>query len=149
MKIALPTQDGKTVSAHFGRSPFFAIYHVENKEVLQKELRTNGGAHGEGECSHGAGGHSSCSHGENHGHCSHGHQEHHAGNHSHAGILAALRDVDIIIAGGMGQKMFAELTLQGKIVLMTDETGCEAAVQNFLDGTLSGGGRQHNCGCGH
>ncbi|HDD05140.1 MAG TPA: hypothetical protein ENF51_01475 [Candidatus Aenigmarchaeota archaeon] len=32
MKVAFPTEDGKTVSKHFGRSNYFLIYDTETKE---------------------------------------------------------------------------------------------------------------------
>lgn len=32
MRIAIPTNDGKTVSEHFGRSNYFFIYDSETKE---------------------------------------------------------------------------------------------------------------------
>jgi predicted Fe-Mo cluster-binding NifX family protein len=147
MLIALPTQDGNTISSHFGRSAFFVVYQVENKEIKEKQLRKNGGAHAE--CSHGAHQHGECSHGgHDHGTCSHNQAQHGNGQHSHASIHASLSDVEVVIAGGIGQKMFAELVSQGKIVLTTDETDCEAAVKSFLQGTLSGGG-QTSCGCNH
>ena len=41
MKVAVATEDGKLISAHFGRSPYFAIYEIENGNVVKKDMRQN------------------------------------------------------------------------------------------------------------
>ena len=38
MKIAFPTNNGVTVEQHFGHCERFAVYTVENKEILNKEM---------------------------------------------------------------------------------------------------------------
>jgi len=43
MKVAFPTEDGRKISEHFGRSKYFLIYDTETKE---KKLVEN--PHGEG-----------------------------------------------------------------------------------------------------
>ena len=42
MKIAIPTED-KYVCEHFGRSPEFTIFTVENEKIIKKEVITNPG----------------------------------------------------------------------------------------------------------
>jgi len=62
--------------------------------------------------------------------------------------LDALKDVNVVIAGGMGKKMYEDLLSAGKIVLVTDKEDCDGAVRDFLNGTLKNGSAG-GCGCGH
>lgn len=39
MKIAAITEDGKTISNHFGRAPYFLVATIEEGEIVQRELR--------------------------------------------------------------------------------------------------------------
>jgi predicted Fe-Mo cluster-binding NifX family protein len=41
MKIAVATEDGRVISSHFGRSPYFAIYQIEDGKIIHKEMRKN------------------------------------------------------------------------------------------------------------
>ncbi len=48
MKIAIPTNDGINLSAHFGRCRQFLIFEARNGEVKLIETRMNAGCHGHG-----------------------------------------------------------------------------------------------------
>jgi len=37
MKIAIASDDGKTISSHFGRTRGFVIFEIEGKEIKKKE----------------------------------------------------------------------------------------------------------------
>jgi predicted Fe-Mo cluster-binding NifX family protein len=39
MKIAVITNDGTTISQHFGRAPYYLVFTVEDGEIVGKELR--------------------------------------------------------------------------------------------------------------
>ncbi|TLN08200.1 cupin domain-containing protein, partial [bacterium] len=39
MKIAVITDDGTTISQHFGRAPYYLVLSVENGQIIQRELR--------------------------------------------------------------------------------------------------------------
>ncbi len=39
MKIAVITDDGNTVSQHFGRAPYYLVVTVENKQIVDRQLR--------------------------------------------------------------------------------------------------------------
>ena len=45
MRIAVPTNDGASISEHFGRSASFLIFEIENGQIKSRELRTNGAKH--------------------------------------------------------------------------------------------------------
>jgi predicted Fe-Mo cluster-binding NifX family protein len=82
MRIAVPTNDGVTLSEHFGRSAAFLIFELENGRITKRETRPNRAHHAaaDGECHHGGGGE----------------------RHSHAGILTVLAGCDVVLWGGMG-----------------------------------------------
>ena len=39
MKVAIVTNDGDYVNPHFGRADYFKIYHIENNQIVQVEMR--------------------------------------------------------------------------------------------------------------
>ena len=41
MKIAVPTMDGTSISAHFGKSKAFLVFECEGGEIRGRELREN------------------------------------------------------------------------------------------------------------
>jgi len=43
MKIAAITDDGVTISQHFGRAPYYAVLTVEEGRVVRRELREKPG----------------------------------------------------------------------------------------------------------
>ena len=57
MRIAVPTNDGVTLSEHFGRSATFLIFELENGRITKRETRPNRAHHAaaDGECHHGGG----------------------------------------------------------------------------------------------
>lgn len=83
MKIAVASADGVSISQHFGRSQCFIVFDVADGKVASREVRDNTyTAHAKGECKE---------------------DEHYrAQPHSHADIVAALRDCQAVLCGGMG-----------------------------------------------
>lgn len=47
MRIAVPTNDGETVSGHFGRSRKFLVFEVEGGRVVRRVAQDNAGPNGE------------------------------------------------------------------------------------------------------
>ncbi len=45
MKIAAITEDGATVSQHFGHAPYYLVVTVEDGKLLSKEKRDKAGHH--------------------------------------------------------------------------------------------------------
>ena len=86
MRIAIPSNDMTTVSAHFGRTKGFMIFDIENNKVTNKEYKVNTFT----------------------GHSQNKHEEHDHGKHkhSHETILNALNECEVVIAGGMGKRLF-------------------------------------------
>ena len=121
MKIAVATEDGKTISAHFGRSPYFALYNIEDGEITDKEMRRNTfTGHFRGGQEHGHGGHGD-SHGDHEGHQT---------------VAEALQDCKAVISHGMGRRAWEDLRASGIEMIVTDETEAESAVRMYLAGEL-------------
>ncbi|MEO0239673.1 MAG: NifB/NifX family molybdenum-iron cluster-binding protein [candidate division WOR-3 bacterium] len=117
MKIAVASEDGKTISLHFGRAKGFVIIEVENSEIKSISFVPNSEPCGNHECD------------EHHG-------EHHSRGSKHERILKNLEGVDIVIAGGMGGAIYEELKRAGKQVFITDQRDIMEAIKLLLEGKL-------------
>ena len=128
MKIAVASSDGASVSSHFGRSTCFIVYDVADQKIAGHQVRQNTyTAFAKGEC---------------HGHAS-GHRDL---PHSHADIVAALRDCDVLLCQGMGWRAADELQRGGiQPVVFAGEMTPEEAVQGYLSGSLKAGGGFCRC----
>jgi len=113
MKIAIASDDEKTISSHFGRTKGFCIFEVEGKEIKSQQYRPNtftGHARGlEGA----------------------GHEFD-----RHTPILEALKDCKAVIAHGMGRRIRDDLIGIGIEVLVTEETDVKKALNLYLSGEL-------------
>jgi len=124
MKIAVVTDDGKTISAHFGRATKYAVFTAEAGQVVAQELRDKLGHRdfaGEE--------HSDHDHEHEHDHAheqGHGHGQHSAEKHQR--MFAAITDCDVLLARGMGQGAFAGLEQAGIQPILTDVADAETAV---------------------
>jgi predicted Fe-Mo cluster-binding NifX family protein len=131
MRIALPTDDGMSVSPHFGRSAGFLVFDIEEGRVQKREMIGNPSCHSheDGACGHGSGGSES--------------------SHSHTGILSALAGCSVVICAGMGWRAAEALKSAGvSDVFVTTPGPAEEAVSAFLAGTLTTS-NQSFCRCSH
>lgn len=122
MKIAVATEEGKTISAHFGRSPLFAIFDIENGAVANITLRENTFTHHVRERQH------TDDHGAHH----HGKGDPHA----HESVARGLGDCQVVISHGMGRRAWEDLRARGIEMIVTDETDVATAVRLYLTGHL-------------
>ncbi len=116
MKIAIPSNDRKTILGHFGRTKGFMIYDIEGDKIISKEYRSNNFT-----------GHAK-------GHHEHSNEHHHA--HSHAGIFKALYDCKTVIAGGMGRRLYNDFETQNIKIFVTKEKDINTAVGLFINDVL-------------
>ncbi len=128
MKIAIVTLDGRTISQHFGRSPYYIIYTIENNEIVAQELRKRGTGHFAPNQEH--------HHEENHDH-SQGHGVGAEADRKHATMAQEIADCDVLIAGGMGIGAYNSFTNAGLKVIMTDEVSASEATAKYLKGELA------------
>ncbi len=66
------------------------------------------------------------------------HKEHDHGNHnhSHEGIFSAIGDCKVVIAGGMGQRLYNDFNQRHIQVFVTQEKNMKQAIEEFLNNTL-------------
>lgn len=110
MKVAVASDDGKTISSHFGRSKGFVVFEIEDGKILDKKYVPNtftGHARG----------------------------SHHEGLHhhdSHVSIIENLRDCEAVISHGMGRRLYDDLTSVGIKVYVTEKTDVDEAIELYI-----------------
>ncbi|HSQ76510.1 MAG TPA: NifB/NifX family molybdenum-iron cluster-binding protein [Bacteroidota bacterium] len=145
-KIAFVTDDGKTISAHFGRAQFYEVITLEDKQEVRRERLPKAGhytfgahehnAHGQGEEGRHAGEHQA---GDHQGHV-----------HKHETMTAPIADCAVLVARGMGMGAHQHLAAARITAILTDEQTIDAALEKFKDGTLTDNRRRlHDHGPGH
>jgi len=132
MKIAAVTDDGKKISAHFGRATKYAVYTVEDGQIVARELRDKLGHRDFAGEEHHAHDHEH-SHDHNHEN-GHGHGKHSADKHQR--MFAAILDCDVLLARGMGQGAYAGLDQAAITPILTDIADVETAVLAVIDGKI-------------
>ncbi len=126
MKIAFITEDGKTISRHFGRAPYYQVLTVEDGKVSARELREKLG-------------HGQFQHGE-HGEHEHGSQPHGfdpASHDRHSSMAAAVSDCEAVICGGMGRGAYESLKRLNIKPVVTDLEDIDQAAAAYIAGTLT------------
>ncbi|MFW2374039.1 MAG: NifB/NifX family molybdenum-iron cluster-binding protein [Gammaproteobacteria bacterium] len=107
MKIAVTSQNRKTITEHAGRCRKFWVFITDNNTIVDKQLR---------ELSKDQSFHDS------------------SPDDPHP-----LDDIDVLIAGGMGQGLVMRLERKGIKGLISRETDPESAVLLYLNGSLESG----------
>ena len=124
MKIAVVTDDEKTISAHFGRAQYYVVFIVDDGKVTGQETRQKAN-------------HSQFA-GEEHYHGEHG--EAHgmdAGSQGRHGLMMeTIQDCQALLARGMGQGAHINLKERGITPVLTDIQDIRDAVDAYLDGRL-------------
>lgn len=130
MKIAVITEDGKTISQHFGRAPYYMVLTIEEGKITQREMRNKLG-HNQfaGQEHHAAGHHEDEHHAAGHGLDSASHDK-------HASMAEAIADCKAILCGGMGMGAYESMRRLNIKPVVTDLVNIEEAAQAFIDGKL-------------
>ncbi len=113
MKVVFATDDGLTISRHFGQALYFKVYSVENNAVVDVELRQK--AH--------------------HAHGEHGH-EHEEGIHPGQLMFESIADCQVLVCGGMGMPAYNRALAAGMEVYLTPESNIDVAIVAYLSGML-------------
>ncbi len=98
MKIAIVTDDGQSISAHFGRARAYAVLTVRDGAVVERELRPKSAPHLDPQNGH------------DDADASHDGPAAHA---RHDQMIAPISDCECLIAGGMGRGAFDRITAAG------------------------------------
>ncbi len=123
MKIAAVSDDGVTISQHFGRAPFYVIVTVEGDKVVGKETREKSGHHTF------AAHHADVKPGEPHGYDA-------GAQIRHASMAETVADCQILLAGGMGWGAYDSLKSNNIEPIVTDVENIDEAVKRYIDGEL-------------
>ena len=124
MKIAAISEDGATVSQHFGRAPLYVVVTVENGKIMSKESRDKAGHH-----TFSGSQHPETAPGERHGYDA-------GAQTRHAAMAQSIDDCKVLIAGGMGWGAYESLKSRGIETVVTDVDDIEKAVNLYLQGKL-------------
>jgi predicted Fe-Mo cluster-binding NifX family protein len=124
MKVAAITDDGETISMHFGRARYFKVFTVEDGKIKASEMRDKMGHHDF--ASHG---HESTDDPRGHGFSAGA-----AGRHT--SMMGAITDCEALIVRGMGRGAYIALEEANIKPVVTDIERIEEAVQAYIDGTI-------------
>ena len=123
MKIAVITDDGKTISQHFGRAAYYMVLSIEDGKVSGREIRDKlGHKNFPGE------------HTEEHHGIAHGLDA--ASHDRHAQMAAAIVDCQVLMCGGMGMGAYQSMLQLNIKPIITDLLDIEAAAQAYLSGNI-------------
>ena len=124
MKIAAVSEDGTTLSQHFGRAPYYVVVMVQDGKVVSKEKRDKAGHHTF------AGHHEeNLAPGEQHGFDA-------GAQVRHATMVSNITDCQVLIAGGMGWGAYGNLKSRGIEPVVTDVENIDEAAKLYLEGKL-------------
>jgi predicted Fe-Mo cluster-binding NifX family protein len=125
MKIAAVSEDGVTISQHFGRAPLYVVATVENGKVIDKETRQKAGHH-----TFAAHAHPETEPGQRHGFD--------AGAQSrHASMAETIADCQVLIAGGMGWGAYESMKSKNIETIATDVENIDEAIKLYTEGKLA------------
>jgi predicted Fe-Mo cluster-binding NifX family protein len=116
----MASDDGQTVSQHFGRARGYVVLTLENDHISKREFR------------------------DKLSHTDFGHQHHHGHQHGfgieeghrHGMMFAPITDCEVCVVGGMGLGAYENLRSLGIRPIVTDIRSIDEAVQAFIEGRL-------------
>ena len=124
MKIAAITNDGKTISQHFGQAPYYLVLTIEEGKIVNREMRDKMGHNHFKEQAH-----AEEAHGAGHGMDS-------ASHNKHVSMAQAIADCKALLCGGMGMGAYESMRQLNIQPVVTDLSDIDTAVQAFIDGKL-------------
>ncbi|MFZ6031190.1 MAG: NifB/NifX family molybdenum-iron cluster-binding protein [Chloroflexota bacterium] len=124
IKVAAITDDGTTISLHFGRAPLYRVLTVENGKITHSELREKMGH----------------SHFANQPHAAelpgqpHGTDA--ASHNKHLQMSEAIADCEALLCRGMGMGAYESMKARGIRPVVTDIVKIEDAVLAYASGQI-------------
>jgi predicted Fe-Mo cluster-binding NifX family protein len=124
MNIAAITEDGKTISQHFGRAPYYLVLTVENGQIVGREMREKlGHTHFVNQP------HEAETPGQPHGMDASSHNK-------HLQMAEAIADCEALLCGGMGMGAYQSMVARGIKPVVTDIWDIEQAVRAYIEGKI-------------
>ena len=127
MKIAAVSEDGVTISQHFGRAPFYVVISVEDGKIVSRETRDKMGHAQFASEPHAE---------ESHRADPRGHGFDSFAQSRHARMAAAIADCQVLLAQGMGAGAYQSMEQVGIRPVVTDIANIDKAVQAYIKGSL-------------
>jgi len=124
MKIAAITDDGKTISQHFGRAPYYLVLTIEEGKIVNREMRNKMGHNQFQEQAHAEESHAA------------GHGMDASSHNKHISMAEAISDCKALLCGGMGMGAYESMRQLNIQPVVTDLQDIELAAQAFIDGKL-------------
>ncbi|MCL4528489.1 MAG: NifB/NifX family molybdenum-iron cluster-binding protein [Chloroflexi bacterium] len=125
MKIAAITDDGKTISQHFGRAPYYVVVTVEEGKVTDFELRDKLG-HAQFQAEENRDGHQEDANGR------HGYGP--EAENRHGRMAEAIADCEVLLCRGMGMGAYESLKERNIFPVVTDIVNIDEAVIAYVSG---------------
>jgi predicted Fe-Mo cluster-binding NifX family protein len=123
-KVAAITDDGKTISQHFGRAGYYLVATVENGQIVSRELRDKlGHTHFVNQP------HSEEQPGQMHGMDAASHDK-------HLEMAEAIGDCEALLCRGMGMGAYQSMQARGIRPVVTDIADIEKAVMAYIEGSI-------------
>jgi len=123
MKIAVITDDERTISQHFGRAPYYMVATIENGQIINRERRDKLGH------THFANETHIHQPGEQHGFDP-------ASQDRHTRMAEAIADCEVLLCGGMGAGAYASMQTRGIKPVVTEIHSIDEAIQAYITGQL-------------
>jgi predicted Fe-Mo cluster-binding NifX family protein len=124
MKIAIITDDGKTISQHFGRAQHYLVATIENGHIVNREMRDKLG----------------------HSHfADHPHEEEKPGqphgmdadsHNKHLLMTEAIVDCEAVLCRGMGRGAYESMKIRNILPLVTDIANIDEAIMAYVNGQI-------------
>ena len=124
MKIAIITDDGKTISQHFGRAQYYLVATVENGQITNREMRPKiGHNHFSNEP------HEEEKPGQPHGIDA-------ASHNKHLQMSENITDCEALLCRGMGRGAYESMKARNIRPLVTDIANIDEAVMAYANGQI-------------
>jgi predicted Fe-Mo cluster-binding NifX family protein len=123
VKIACVTDDGQTISAHFGRALYYLVATIEEGQIVSREMREKMGHQ------HFVGQEHQEAPGVRHGTDPASHSR-------HASMADAISDCEVLLTRGMGWGAHQSLGQFGIRAIVTDVADIDEALAAYLAGDL-------------
>jgi len=124
LKIATITEDGKTISQHFGRAPYYLVLTIEEGKVVNKEMRNKMGHNHFHDVQHAEESNAA------------GHGMDSVSHNKHISMAEAISDCKALLCGGMGMGAYESMRQLNIQPVVTDIRDIDEAAQAFIDGKL-------------
>lgn len=126
MKIAIVTDNGKTISQHFGRASHYMVVTIEDGIIGGREMREKMG-HAQFQGEHNEDDHHEV--GEQHGHGA-------AADHKHGRMAESITDCEAVLCRGMGMGAYENMKARNIRPVVTDIADIDEAVLAYVNGQI-------------